>query len=347
MDINDFKYYTTINGLKGYANEKDYLVGEMVRDYDIAHDNLITRFSVIKNTKDGKDIFINFSDIPVRGVIGTKKSNGATSDMQEVIQIDPNLIKRGDYINFKYNDTDTLHTYIITSRIEKKTGYDEGVFLICNNTLNAKGWTTPIHGYFTNSSYGVKGVLDSEFMSSIDGQLLCYVQDNEVTNKIRLDMRFIFDNDTNQVYKVIKRETVATGVGKLRQIVLKKDTVMSDKDDFINNIAYNAFLDDEIINPQPEPTETNNIVSTSGALSIKMYYSNTFKVVDSLGVDSTDPWIIDVDQTGLIAGHITIGTITSNSIKITNNKGWSDIPVKLKFTSGTNVLECSVGLVVN
>lgn len=120
MNIDDLKYYTTINGLRGYKNQKDALIGEMVRDYNIAHQNLITRYSVIKNTIDGKDIFINFSDTPTRGVIGIKKKNGATSDMEEIVQVDPNLIKRGDYISFKYNETDTLNNYIVTSRIEKR-----------------------------------------------------------------------------------------------------------------------------------------------------------------------------------------------------------------------------------
>jgi hypothetical protein len=347
MNIDDLKYYTTINGLRGYKSEKDALIGEMVRDYDIAHQNLITRYSVIRNTIDGKDIFINFSDTPTRGVIGVKKRNGATSDMEEIVQVDPNLIKRGSYISFKYNETDTLNNYIVTSRIEKKNGYDEGVFLICNNCLNAKGWDKPICAYFNNSSYGDKGVLDTDFLTSIDGKLYCLIQDNDITKNIPLDMRFIFDHDKNEVYKVVKTETTVTGLHKLRRITFDKDTTQEAKDDFANNIAYNSFLDTGGINPQPTPSNSWNIISDDGNLSIGRMRTRIFSVVDSNKVLSTDNWTISVDQTGLTSGFITINKTTSNSISITNNNGYSTNPIKICFLreSDNYKLEVEVRLV--
>ena len=57
-----------------------------------------------------------------------EKKQGATTIKEETIQVYPNNIKQGDIIQFKYNDNDTLHYYLVMSQIDKKCHYDEGVF---------------------------------------------------------------------------------------------------------------------------------------------------------------------------------------------------------------------------
>ena len=118
MDLKLLDYITTINGLKQSDGfEKDCEILDMVDDYEVAKDEVITRFDVIVNTSDGKDIYINNSSKAIRGVVITKKKQGATSSKEDYIQTRPNLIKRGDYLKFRYNENDILHDYIITSDI--------------------------------------------------------------------------------------------------------------------------------------------------------------------------------------------------------------------------------------
>jgi hypothetical protein len=290
---------------------------------------------------------INGIEVPYRAIV--RRHGQDHKEFQEERSLDFGKefdIKLGDYI--QYLD----EIFLVNTHVDKDNpAYNCTKMIMCNNTMNAKGWDKPINCFLTNSSYGDKGVLDSTFLSSIDGKMLCYIQDNETTKTIVIDMRFIFDHDKSQVYKVVKTETVTTGVGRLRKIVLDKDKTQDEKDDFVNNIAYNAFLDTGGTNPQPTPSNSWNIISDDGNLAIGRMRTRVFSVVDSNKVLSTDNWTITVDQSGLPSGFITIVQTTSNSISIKNNgyngSGYWKDPFKISFlrTSDNYKLEVEVRLV--
>jgi hypothetical protein len=105
---NVINYCKVINGSKGFNNIKTQLLNEMANDYNIGREDAIYRFDVLINTIDAKDVYINDSTIPIKGVVDVKKKQTADTEMEESLQVYPNQIKQGDYVKFKINDTDTL-----------------------------------------------------------------------------------------------------------------------------------------------------------------------------------------------------------------------------------------------
>lgn len=246
-DIIDF--CRNINGSQDYNDTKKQLIDEMVNDYDYAHKNMITRFQVVKDTVDGKDVSINFSEKTYRGVVGTKKKEGAKSIAEKTMQLEPNLMHKGDYLTFKMNTDDELHTYIVTSNIERCNGYDEGIFLICNQVITLIGCPLQ-YCNADDSSYGQKGVVDSALMTYTDGLVKLLTQDNEYTKSIPLGYRLIFDHDNKSIFEVVKNDTVTTK--DVRRIMIKK-TDFDSRDDLENNIAYNEKkleFDEDYENPR-------------------------------------------------------------------------------------------------
>jgi len=132
---NVINYCRVINGSKGFNDTKTQLINEISQDYNTARQDTIYRFDVLINSIDAKDVYINDSTTSIKGVIDISRKQTADTDMEEKIQVYPNQIKQGDIIKFKVNDTDTLRTYLIKSKIDKKHGYDEGIFEECNHVL--------------------------------------------------------------------------------------------------------------------------------------------------------------------------------------------------------------------
>ena len=76
-----------LNRTEGENSLKNVFLKEMTSSYNEAHENMITRFDVLVNGTDGKDIYVNFSDTPIRGVIDVRKKQGATTIKEETIQV--------------------------------------------------------------------------------------------------------------------------------------------------------------------------------------------------------------------------------------------------------------------
>lgn len=298
--IDDLKYIKTINNTLGKNNTKEALLDEMVSDYNAGVENTIMRFHVVVNTTDGKDVYVNDSLTPIRGVIDTKKKQGAKSESEQSLQVYPNLIKTGDVVRFKMNETDEFHNYLITSDIDKKRGYDEVIFLECNQTLNLKGWDKPIPCVASNDSYGVKlneSVLQFSFR---DAKMKVQVQKNSITKTIKNGTRFIFDNSEDDIYRVIdKSSAISSNI-----IVLMLEKVETKVgDDFVNNIACNDIV--------PDTPTTYNI---TGVENIKIGTQQTFTLQPiSTGIT----WEID---------DLTIGEIISQDSTscIIKGKGTTD-----------------------
>lgn len=341
-DIIDF--CKNINGSQGYNDTKKQLIDEMVNDYDYAHKNMITRFQVVKDTVDGKDVSINFSEKTYRGVVGTKKKEGAKSIAEKSMQLEPNLMHKGDYLTFKMNTDDELHTYIVTSNIERCNGYDEGIFLICNQVITLIGCPLQ-YCNADDSSYGQKGVIDSTLMTYTDGQVKLLTQDNEYTKAIPLGYRLIFDHDNKSIFEVVKNDTVTTK--DVRRIMIKK-TDLDSRDDLENNIAYNEkkLELNGCVNPDIPIIETKyKIVDTKKYLHNeycpdgydgKMRYNYTTKIFveDENGNDLSDV-VFDIESNidELNSKYKTIKIISqgNNFIEIKNVAGGSDKDLNIIF----------------
>lgn len=198
-------------------------------------------------------------------------------------------LKVGDYIEY-LNDT-----YILTSEVDK----DFNVFNIakltrCNQTINLKGWTTPIYCIAKNDSYGVKLNESGDNLAFRDAKLKVQVQKNDITKAIKLGTRFIFDNSEDNVYRIIDK----TSVVDQGTIVLMMEKVESQiEDDFANNIAFNG-----IISTPPTPID----YSITGASSIRIGTEQIYTLENAI---STVEWIIDdIDIAEII--NTTFDTVT-------------------------------------
>lgn len=245
-------------------------------------------------------------------------------------------IKQGDYIT--YNDD----IYLIIPAIDKDNPFfNTAKMTRCQTTLNYKGLANPIWFYGSNSSYGVKGVEETNTINIIDGKLCCLVQDNKDTRRIYLGMRFVLRNDKDQIYKCIKNENIL--IGNCREVILEKDAY-NDKDDLESNIAYNPELDN--ILEEPEIVKGNcSIKSINGNYNIRKLGQNTFTIYNNEEVD-TDIWEINIKTNNLTSNDYSVIEKTNNSITIKNNVGYSKEPLIINFIKDDISLSVEVKLIL-
>jgi len=292
---NVINYCKVVNGSKGFNNTKTQLLSEMSQDYNVGRENAIYRFDVLVNSIDGKDIYLNNSGTPIMGVIDVKRQQTADTEMQETVQVYPNQIKRGDYLKFKVNDTDELRDYIITSKIEKKHGYDEGIFKECNHNLKwmYKGNLYDTQVIISNQTKYTLGI--STIVAGItegDSRYVITLPYNSKTQNIKVGQRFIFNANA---WKVTQTDFVSD-VGLL-SILLGQDSINNEIDDIKGEIA-GAFADKHTYTYDIQPN-----INVEKDKSINVVYS----IKDETGKEF-DYSLVTVKN-------------TSNLIQVDNNKG--------------------------
>lgn len=198
--------------------------------------------------------------------------------------------------------------------------------ILCNQTLNWYGLDKPIPCWCDNSSYGTKGVVDTNLITEYDGKILFYTQYNEKTAKIRQDMRFLFDHDKNAVYEVVDINRVVTG--NVLRLVMDKSEVRSEYDDAENNIAYNEFLMNEEI---PTPSQGYVVKAYSESYDINRWSTNKFTVCYEDGTEDSELWNISIDYKGNSTDIVRIVSTTNNSILL-ESTGVMGKEIELIFT---------------
>lgn len=277
---NAINYCRIINGSKGFNDTKTQLLSEMAQDYNEGREDSIYRFNVLINTIDAKDVQLNNETNLIRGVIDTRRKQTATSEMEQTIQVYPNLIKTGDYAKFKMNENDIVHNYIITSAIEKKNGYDEGVIIECNQTLKWKDKNNNIHEYpcvSKNDSYGSKLVLNNDMIQNISSKTKITVQYNEYTKTIGKDTRFIFSHSEEDIYKSADiNRSINEGI-----ITITCDkSELRNEDSLENNLAFNDYSSVVLPDIPIDTTNPNNptVYSIIGEENIKVNTNKTYNI---------------------------------------------------------------------
>lgn len=270
--------------------------------------------------------------------IDTRVINVDRTVIEKRIQILPdNVCSMGDYIIYPNK------TYLVLE-FEDNSVVPYAKAFQCIQTINLKGWDKPQPCWGTNSSYGVKGEIDTNFFTLIDGKIQFKIQKNKYTDMIDLGTRLLFNHKKRHVYNVVECEDVLTENTYI--ITVKKTEFLEGKDDLVNNIAYNEYLEVEIpVNPNPNPTYSYNIIADNGDLSLKRYNPNTFRVVDSYGNNVSGTWTITIDYNGVPESNITIKETGTNYIKLINNKGYNALPIKIKFKKNTITLTQIIRLV--
>lgn len=315
---------------------KDYRGYDRIQDY-----NKYSKKKLMNNQLkyEGEDILIN--DVQARGIIRNNQNPMSENkeDRSFMVDIDT-IIKSGDYI--KYED----EIYIIITDIDKyKDYYKICKIRKCIQTINIQPWKDknikPMPCWGDNTSYGVKGKIDTTFFTTTDGKFQFKVQRNEYTDMLDKDIRIMFNH--KYVYKIVEIENIKNE--NIYVITVDKDEIL-DKDDRENNIAYNeCFRVDKPINPNPPPTYTYNIIADSGDIVLKRYNKNTFRVVDSSGRDASGKWDITIGYNGVPENYITIKEKGNNYISLLNTKGYHDNKIIINFNKNTISLQVKVGLI--
>ena len=213
---------------------------------------------------------------------------------------------------------------------------------ICNNTLKWKDETGTIHEmpcYLTNSSYGTKGVIDTTYIDYTDGKIACFIQDNTETRSLKLKDRFCFDRDGNQIYELVKSETLTMGslpqggFNSVRFMVLNKTNDYNyELDDIEHNLAYNKRFEENNV----PITVDYSVISSTGFNTVKKGDNNKFTLLKN-GEPCIDlGWSITINDNGLVdLGWIVItyGDLSKgeNYVKIKNIKGYTDTTISILF----------------
>lgn len=258
-----------------------------------------------------------------------------TTAQKRIVFLPDSNIEVGSYI--KHNNK----SYLIIECESDNVIAPYSIAKYCNQTINLKGWATPISCVCEDTAYNDKGEINLDYFSMVDGKIAIYVPVNDITNKLQQNMRFIFNHNKMMVFEIISIKNVSTP--NIYKIVMKKVEYNKEKDDLVNNIAYN---DDILKDDKPVviPSDGYDVISSSGIFDLRQYGASIFTVVND-GVPDVDTWTIAVDYNGVDTSHIKIEEITSNSIKIRNSKGVNTNKIILNFVKDDVSISKEVGLV--
>ena len=325
MDYVDlYKKRSTLHG-KNYIDRLTYETErEINRDFKQAFNYYSG--SITKNDLSKKDVEVHME-------------TNRTSDKKCYFSFRPHEdVRNGDMIEITAKNGETQKWLV------EKTYYNEltpkADMLLCFKTLNYKGLEELIYTWNDNSSYGVKGEMETTYIKEVDGKVQFKMQNNKYTKIIKNGWRFIFDNDENQVYEVVDNSTVTTN--NVRRIVMNK-TVSCAYDDFEHNIAYNKCLEDTPIVPDPVPSGDTYIKSSNNTMNIHKASSTEFAMMNSDNTFSSG-WTITVDYNGLDKKAFRIEKSNDYAIRIRNLKLISG-SIFITFTKDSKNIKQEIKLV--
>lgn len=215
---------------------------------------------------------------------------------------------------------------------ENDTVQSAGFIQKCNNTLTFQDpntleiYTLPCTLQDKTSVYS-DGIYQNPYLTLADDQILITVPNNDITNKIVTNMRFIFDHDEWCIYKCTKIDKL-TQKG-LTKFVMKHDTYIKAKDNLELNIAdYKEILEEpeppEPLNPESYKIELdlsyNEVIfNTFETCNVKVYFEDeeidgeiTFEIIG----DNTILWLENIQhrQCNIKAGDKPGGVILRVSL---------------------------------
>ena len=220
---------------------------------------------------------------------------------------------------------------------ENDTVQSAGFIQKCNNTLTFQDpntleiHTLPCTLQDKTSVYS-DGIYQNPYLTLADDQILITVPNNDITNKIVTNMRFIFDHDEWCIYKCTKIDKL-TQKGLIK-FVMKHDTYIKAKDNLELNIAdYKEILEEpeppEPLNPESYKIELdlsyNEVIfNTFETCNVKVYFEDeevddeiTFEIIG----DNTILWLENIQhrQCNVKAGSKLGGVILRVSLKDDEN----------------------------
>lgn len=259
----------------------------------------------------GKDILLNGQT--VRALI-TNTNLEQNYDDKKISSLDP--LKRGDLIEYDGN------TFMIVSE-EAGIRYNKwkGIMRLLPYTItfNASCVFYSVPTYIQAQSLGVQ---DGQVMTLAEGKLYVNIPDNEDTQNIKANDRFI---KFGQAFKIV-------GVDRYSKpgiiiLTCEKDQINPAVDDVENEIAGGLACTVEITNQDPVE------VYEGETLQMTWTATNGFPVV----FNSSDASIATIDNNGLITGHtlgmvnITVSHASSPAIHDTVTVNVVSVPVSFSI----------------
>lgn len=236
----DLDYIKKINGLYGYTDIRDSVIGEIADDYNEAKENLITKFRVAINSNDAKYVKINEREKLEKAVISNKsKIPGKLTEYEKLIWMEINRMNTGDYIYVEENGKDKV--YYVSSAVDIEHDYEEAKIKPCNNTLsflNKDGSVTTIPVYAENQTLYNIGVVQRENTDIRYGDTIMKVTMNAELGKkyVYRGMRFLLRvNGGTIAYESTYLDSTQNGL----LVFQSSETRLLPEDDIENLIAYN------------------------------------------------------------------------------------------------------------
>ena len=255
--------------------------------------------------------------------IDTKVVNKNDDLDKKLIYYSPliNKISIGDYVKYDEN------TICLINDLQKFNNYPYGEGLLCNQKLKWKD-KNGVHEYACyckNDSYGVKDSYSGSKLEVSETKLKIYVQFNNETENIKENMRFMFNNREQDIYKVITASTVINE--NLLILTCENDSYRPQDDDLENNLAYNELEKKQEEKPteptEPKPIQSYEIIGMD-SVKHKNNYTYTLNPVNSNCVWELDE--IDIDCTANIVNQ-THDSVTVYAIE-TMSTDWFTLYAK-------------------
>ena len=237
----------------------------------------------------------------------------------------------GDYVHWKF-DHQNYSTWLLTSFDTQHLYNMRGRIMKCNNYLKWIDENGEIKSYecvfqdsltYATFKYGERGVIQ------VNGTIGVFVQQNEDTRKIYRNQRFLFDGIPYVVNNFIK--SVDPNFLELDLL----ETQRIDKDDLINNVAYNGTESVEI------PNITTTII-TPEENDILEGDTQTFTIVRYInGNAQNDEYEFSV--AGVPPSNYAFNVLSDNSFSIENIKAYEKNALTIscynKTTKETTIID--------
>lgn len=321
-----------------YSHLRKYIEGgtyadtqleKMSDDYSTLYNSSLSIFDVIINS-DRADIIYHYQvATPYRALVdfNIKNKNSSlnkTLFKKEVRTKHSDGFNVGNIIEIENKTSLEKQTYLLTSGIETKEGYDLNIAEQCNYTLKFQSSDLTIQFIpcvLYNSSSATDGVSSDKVMNLPYGKIGMLIQANDITKEFTRDKRFLIKDEA----------WIIEFVGKLQDglldIVLTENQIDLTKDNIELGIA-------DYIEPTSTPTNptTGFYAEITGDDSIVNSQTKTYTIKwyqDGVEISDTIASVIMSDET------LVTSTFTGNTITVTADRTNKGI-VTMTVTSTTN-----------
>lgn len=196
---------------------------------------------------------------------------------------------------------------------------------------------------------GVDNNVSSDDLVLPNGKIKVYAQQNDRTNTITENRRFIFGNTSNWIaYRIVgggirnylNADTYDNNSSRLLELKMEVDYVNESTDDLINGIA-----DRYLYTTSGSSSAINNIVITPSDGNILEGESEIFDVHYYSGSSiSSGSFIFTVYDNNVPSQYYDFAVIDGNTFKVDNNGMYLDYPLNIlcSGSSGSRIFEISL-----